>query len=81
MDEEFLVVAEAVQLIEDGKVFGFVGIERSRKHYAIRNAAREDLAGDSVAFDAAGSKGRRDDKEAREVGEIKEKPEVADGSS
>src|SRR5690348_18004597 len=71
MHEELLVVTKPVQFVKDGKALRLVRIERSRKHHAVGNAASKDFAGDGVAFDAAGSNGSRDVKEAKEV---KEKP-------
>jgi hypothetical protein len=70
--EKLFVVAKAVQFIKDGIALGLVGIEGSRKHDAVRNAAGQDFAGDGVALDAAESEGRRDankTKEAEESGE------------
>ena len=60
MDEELFVVAESVEGIEDGEVFCFVGVEGWRKNDAVGNAAREDFAGEGVAFDSAGGGSERE---------------------
>jgi len=73
MHEELLVVAKPVQLVQDGKVFRLVGIERSGKHDAIRYAAGKNFTGDSVALHAAGSKRRRGVKEIEAKKEVKER--------
>jgi hypothetical protein len=65
MEEGLLVVAEAVEKIENGEAAGFVGVKAGRQENAIGNGAREDFAGDGIAFDAAGGKKRRR-KEAKE---------------
>jgi len=70
--EKLFVIAEAMQFVKNGKVFGLVGIERSGQHDAVRDAAGKSFAGDGIAFDAAGSEGGRDVKEAKEVEEVKE---------
>ena len=57
VDEELLVVAKSVEVIEDGKVFCLVRIKRRRENDAVRNAARKDFAGDGVTFDASGGGG------------------------
>lgn len=66
MHEELFVVAEAVQLVQDRKVFCLVGVERGGQHDAVRNIAAQNLAGDRVALNAAGGEGRRDEKEEKE---------------
>jgi len=66
MHEELLVIPESMQFIKDGKVPCFVGIERSGKHNAVRNAAAQNFAGDRVALDATGSEGGRNVKEEKE---------------
>jgi hypothetical protein len=70
-EEGLLVVAEAVEEIEDGKAARFVGVKAGRKKNAIRNGTRKDFAGNGVAFGAAGS-GRS----AGEVKEVEEKEEA-----
>ena len=75
MDEELFVVAEAVEGIEDGKVFCFVGVERRRKNDAVGNIAGEDFAGEGVAFDAAGGGCEREVEEVEEGKEVKERAE------
>jgi hypothetical protein len=45
VDEVLFVVAEAVEGIEDGEMFCFVGVERRREDDAIVDAAGEDFAG------------------------------------
>jgi hypothetical protein len=52
VDEELFVVAEAVEEIEDGEVGRFVGVEGGRENDAVGDGAREDFAGEGVAFDA-----------------------------
>ena len=54
MDEELFIVAEAVEEIKDGEMGGFVGVEGGRENDAVGDGAREDFAGEGVAFDAAG---------------------------
>ena len=73
VDKELFVVAETVEVIKDGKVLYFVRVERRRKNDAVGNAARENFAGDRVAFDAAGGGCKR---EVEEVEEEKEKTEM-----
>jgi hypothetical protein len=70
-EEGLLVVAEAVEEIEDGEAARFVGVKAGRKKNAIRNGTRKDFAGNGVAFGAAGS-GRS----AGEVKEVEEKEEA-----
>ena len=72
MDEELFVVAEAVEGIEDRKMFRFVGVERRWENDAVRNAARENFAGEGVAFDAAGG---REERRGEEVEEVEERSE------
>lgn len=69
MHEKLFVVAKAMQLIEDGKVFCFVGVERGGEHDAVRNIAAQNFAGDGVAFDAAGGEGGRDVEEGKKYEE------------
>ena len=73
MDEELFVVAEAVEGIEDRKVFCFVGVEGGRENDAIGDAAGEDFAGEGVAFDAAGGGCEREVKEVEEEKEVEER--------
>ena len=54
VDEELLVVAEAVEEIEDGEVAGFVHVEIRGKNDAIGDGAGENFTGERVAFYAAG---------------------------
>ena len=75
MDEELFVVAEAVEGIEDGEVFCFVGVESWREDDAVVHAASEDFAGEGVAFDAASGGSGREGKEVEEKKEIKERAE------
>jgi hypothetical protein len=59
-------------------VFCLVSVKRWRKNDAVRNAAGEDFAGDSVAFDAArGTSGRK----SEEIEEKKEVKKRAEGRS
>ena len=53
MNEELLVVAEAVKKVQDWKVPGLVHVKGWRKNNAIRNGAGKNLAGNGVALDAA----------------------------
>lgn len=74
MDEELCVVTKAVEGVEDGEMFCFVGVEGGRENDAVTDAAGEDFAGDGVAFDAAGGSSR-EVKEIKEVKEVKDKAE------
>src|SRR5579859_453089 len=75
MDEVLFVVAEAVQRVEDGEVSGFVGVERRRENDAVRHAAGEDFAWESIAFDAAIRGKEREGEEEKEK-EREERAEV-----
>jgi hypothetical protein len=57
VDQELFVIAETVEEIEDGEVFGFFGVEGSGENDAVGHGAGENFAGDGVAFDAAGGVG------------------------
>jgi hypothetical protein len=72
VDEELFVVAEAVEVIQDGKVFCLVGVEGRWEDDAVGNAAGENFAGNGVAFDAAGGGCKREVKEVEEGNEVKE---------
>ena len=74
MDEELLVVTEAVEGIEDGEVFCLVCVERRGKNDAVGNAAGKNFAGNGVAFDASGG---GEEREVKEVEEIKDEEESA----
>ena len=74
-EKGLLVVAEAMEEIEDGETVGFVGVKTGGQKNAIRNGTRKDFAGDGVAFGAARSGGG-----AGEAKDVKEK-EKADPSS
>ena len=67
------VVAESMEVIEDGEVLGLVGVERRRENDAVGNAAGEDFAGEGVAFDAAGGGGSGERENVKERKEVKEK--------
>ena len=67
------VVAESVVVIEDGKMFCLVRVERRRNNDAVGNAAGEDFAGEGVAFDAAGGGGSGERENVKERKEVKEK--------
>ena len=69
------VVAESMEVIEDGKAFCLVGVEGRRENDAVGNAAGEDFAGEGVAFDAAGGGEEREVKEVEEGKEAKERTE------
>jgi len=64
VDKGLLVVAKAVEEIEDGKQARLVLVEGRRKDDAKGNGARQDFAGESVAFDTAcsGGGGKRGEK-------------------
>ena len=72
MNEKLFIVAEAVQLVKDGKGLCLVCIERGWKNDAISNAAGKDFAGDGVALHAAGSEGGREVKVVDEAKEAEE---------
>jgi hypothetical protein len=72
-EEGLLIVAEAVEEIEDGEAAGLVGVKAGRQENAVWNRARKNFAGDGVAFGAAGGGGG-----AREVEEVEEVKEVKD---
>jgi len=57
VDKGLLVVAETVQEIENRELPGFLLVECGGKDDAIADGAREDLAGNGVALDAAGGSG------------------------
>jgi len=75
MDEELFVVAESVEVVEDGEAFCLVGVEGRREDDAVGNAAGEDFAGEGVAFDAARGGCKREVKEVKEGKEVKERAE------
>jgi hypothetical protein len=78
VEESLLVVAEAVEEIQDGETAGFVGVKAGGKENAIGNGAREDSAGDGVALDAAGGGVRT--REVKKVEESEREKEKADPS-
>ena len=55
VDEELLVVAQAVQEIENGELSGLVGVEGGGEEDAVGNGPREDLARNGVALNASRS--------------------------
>jgi hypothetical protein len=70
-EKGLLVVAEAVEEIEDGKAARFVGVKAGGEKNAIWNGACENFAGDGVALGTAGNGGG-----AGDVKEVEEKEEV-----
>ncbi len=70
VDEELFVVAEAVEGIENGEFFGFVGVEGRWEDDAVGDGAGEDFGGEKVAFDAAGGGEEREvEEEEKKSGE------------
>ena len=55
MHKELFVVTKPVQVIEDGKLPGLVGLKRWRQNDAVGNPAGKNPAGDGIALDAARS--------------------------
>ena len=55
MNEELLIIAKAVQEIEDGEMSRLIRVKRGRKDDAVRNRAGEDFARNRVALDSSGS--------------------------
>ena len=65
--ERLFVIAESMEEIQDRKMAGLIGIERGRKNDAVRDAPRQDFAGNGAALDpAAGSEAARHGGEQRE---------------
>jgi hypothetical protein len=73
VEKRLLVVAKSMEEIEDWKAPRFVGVKAGWQENAIWNRAREDLAWDRVALDAAGSgRSTREVKEVQGAKEVKE---------
>ena len=78
VNKGLLVIAEAVEEIENGEAARFVGIKAGRQKNAVRNGAGEDFAGEGVALDAARS--GRSTRNVKKCEEVKE-TEKADPST
>lgn len=74
VEERLLVVAEAVEEIENREVARFVGIKAGRQKDTIWHRASKNFAGNGVALDAAGSCVRtREIKKVEKSEEVKQK--------
>jgi hypothetical protein len=70
-EKHLLVVAKAVEKIEDGVAAELIGVEAGRKKNAVRDGPMKDFAGERIAFGAAdgGSRRRKEVKKAEEAEE------------